>query len=102
MLDRLNILLPPPKKVIHTSNNQHTAEHNHTPIHILHFRRIDDGEETRDASHADVKDGKSVNGDGESAEREAGGREGVAAEAFLEDAVRGVSGFGWEWEAEGV
>ena len=79
-------MFPPPHRIIHTSNHQDTAKHDNAPVHIRHVRRVDDGEEARDASHRHVEDGEEVNGDAEFAEGEAGGWEGFIAEALLEDA----------------
>ena len=87
MAHRLNIPLPPPEDIIHTSDHQHTAEHYHTPVHIRHIRRIDDWEETCDASYCHIQNSEEVDGHAEFAEGEAGGWEGFGAEAFLEDAV---------------
>ena len=88
MLDRLDVLLPTSEEVVNASDGQHTAEHDDAPVHMCHCRGIGDGEEAGDASDADVKNGESVDGDGELAEREAGGRERLAADALLEDAGR--------------
>jgi hypothetical protein len=95
MPHRLNIMLPPPKHIVHTRNNQHTPKHNHTPVHISHIRRVDDGEETRDASHGHVEHGGNVDRDTEFAEEEARGGERFVAEAFLEDAEEIISKSSW-------
>ena len=89
MLHRLNVVLLASKEVINASNEQHTAEHNNAPVHVSYSRRIDDWEEAGDASHGDIENGEGVDRDGEFAEREAGGWERFAAEAFLKDAGRG-------------
>jgi hypothetical protein len=86
MLDRLNVVLLSPEHVIDTSNYQHAAKHDHAPVHVCHGGRVDDGEETRDASYGHVEDCEQVDRDAEFAEREARGWEGFAAGAFLEDA----------------
>lgn len=87
MFHRLNITLPPSYHIIHTSNNQHTAKHDNTPVHIRHIRRIDHREETRNTSHCYVEYCEDVDWDAEFAEGEAGGWEGLVAEAGLEDAA---------------
>jgi hypothetical protein len=68
MPHRLNIMLPPPKHIIHTSDHQHTPKHNHTPVHISHIRRVDDREKAGDAGYGHVEHGEDVDGDAELAE----------------------------------
>ena len=88
MAHRLNIPLPPPEDIIHTSDHQHTAEHYHTPVHIRHVRRVDNGEEARDAGHCYIQNCKDVYRHAESTEGEARGWERFGAQALLEDAAR--------------
>lgn len=80
-------MFPPPEHIIHTSNNQHTTKHDHTPVHIRHVCRVDNREEARDASYCHIQDCKDVDGHAELAEGEARGWERFGAEAFLQDAV---------------
>lgn len=82
-----HIMFPPPEHIIHTSNNQHTTKHDHTPVHIRHVCRVDNREEARDASYCHIQDCKDVDGHAELAEGEARGWERFGAEAFLQDAV---------------
>jgi len=95
-------MFPSPHSIIHTSNHQNTAEHDNAPVHIRDIRRVDDGEEARNASHGHVEDGEEVDGDAEFAEGEAGSWEGFVAEAFLEDAFFFVLARFVEEEERGV
>lgn len=92
MLHRLNVVLPPPERIINARNQQHAPKHDARPVHVFDRRGIDDGEEAGDARDRDVQHGESVDGDGGFAERETGGWERFAAGAFEEDAIgKGVS-----------
>jgi hypothetical protein len=86
MPHRPNVVLPPPKHIIHTRDHQHTPKHDNAPVYAREVCRVDDGKETRDASHCHVEDSEDVDGYAEFSEREAGGWEGFASDAFLEDA----------------
>jgi hypothetical protein len=61
-------MFPPPEHIIHTSNNQHAPKHDHTPVHIRHIRRIDNGEETRNTRHCHVQNCEDVDRHAELAE----------------------------------
>jgi hypothetical protein len=45
MLPRLSVMLPAPHRVIHARNDQHSAEHDRRPIHVLSVRRYSDRKE---------------------------------------------------------
>lgn len=88
MPHRLDVVFPPSKRIIHTSNHQHTPKHDHTPVHIRYVRRVDNGEEARDAGHCHIQNCKDVYRHAESTEGEARGWERFGAQALLEDAAR--------------
>lgn len=54
VLYRLDILLPSSERIVDASDQQHTAEHHHAPVHVRDSSGVDNGEEAGDARDGDI------------------------------------------------
>lgn len=71
MTGRLDVVLPSPQRVVHTSYQQYCAEHHARPVHVFHRGRVYHGEEACDAGYGDVEDCEGVDRDRSLTKREA-------------------------------